>query len=810
MRRFVARLTAQTRDDRGVALFAAIAGMVLLSTMIAALVILARNENLIAQLNKDEAQAAYAAEAGANWGRRVLLQRLGTDLPNAVATTGRTAMKTYLAPMNGCYNCGAQFILDYAIPASGPAFTSCSGGCPEPNYSAVGNIPDAQQVVLTITCPGTAGCPTNMAFNTRVIVGTHPTKPPVITGGGNAALFTYVWRIESTGTSGRARQQWVIHDSSVPTQTDGAFTIALNAEFVKYAHFIDQFQDAGSGDPWISWRHVYTGPVHTNTRFSILGDTSVAGHEGPVFRSEATQTLTTTRFNNNGNNTNLSRDSSAYDWPLLGPDPGILCKVVDCSGFTRGYDYDPTTTGPCPGAGCDPIPFPATGTLGGADDARKAEICVALGYTGTANGRPACPTTATSGTMPTATSRDANCAGVPVIVDGNCTATVGSPGTLLGGIYVSGALMPTTGGVPYVTDIQLSNTTDGQTFVVYYYTGTGTNPNKRVIIEEKRSTNQTIVTRQCLKGTGQFTDAGTCSNTGTQWWFDTSTTARSGAINQQLFTGVFSRNVGDGRTPSVAVPLDYAVLYVNGADIGQVDTSNGLRRGTFTVTGTCTPRTTGAGTGSTTAACHGTGWSDPSYATYQNTATAADGERLTVAADGNIWITGNLNYRVDSRGADGFYSDPIPGDASGTSADDQLDTQCVLVVVSWSTPSTWVPTTRPGGVRLSSALTGDLEVDGMVFVANLSGQAEPSGQFSFDDPNGSYRGISHVLGGVVQKTMGTFGQPSSNTGYARDWVYDERFRYRALSPPAFPGFPNFTAATSLGIDSYSWRLGIFQ
>ena len=58
--------------------------------------------------------------------------------------------------------------------------------------------------------------------------------------------------------------------------------------------------------------------------------------------------------------------------------------------------------------------------------------------------------------------------------------------------------------------------------------------------------------------------------------------------------------------------------------------------------------------------------------------------------------------------------------------------------------------------------------------------------------------------------MGTFGQPSSNTGYARDWVYDERFRYRALSPPAFPGFPNFTAATSLGIDSYSWRLGIFQ
>ena len=86
-----------------------------------------------------------------------------------------------------------------------------------------------------------------MAFTTRVIVSTHPTKPPVITAGGQQGpVFTYVWRIESSGTAGRARQQWVIHDSSVPRQQDGAFTIALNAEFVKYAHFIDQFQDAGS------------------------------------------------------------------------------------------------------------------------------------------------------------------------------------------------------------------------------------------------------------------------------------------------------------------------------------------------------------------------------------------------------------------------------------------------------------------------------------------------------------------------------------------------------------------------------------
>lgn len=101
MSSFIARLTAPTRNQRGVALFAAIAGMVLLSTMIAALVILARNESLIAQLNKDEAQAAYAAEAGANWGRRLLQQRLNTDLPAAVAAQGRTAMA---AALNSTYN----------------------------------------------------------------------------------------------------------------------------------------------------------------------------------------------------------------------------------------------------------------------------------------------------------------------------------------------------------------------------------------------------------------------------------------------------------------------------------------------------------------------------------------------------------------------------------------------------------------------------------------------------------------------------------------------------------------------------------
>jgi hypothetical protein len=748
-----------------VALFAAIAGMVLLSTMIAALAILARNENLIAQLNKDEAQAAYAAEAGANWGRRVLSRLLSTDLPAQVFTTPRAAMKTALTTTYNSASGGVQFIRDFAVPASGPTFQVCASNCTEPSYSAVGDIPDAQQAVLTITCPGTAGCPANMAFTTRVIVSTHPTIPPTITSGGNAALFTYVWRIESSGTSGRARQQWVIHDSSVPTNQAGSFTIALNADFVKYAHFIDQFQDAGSGNPWVSWRHQYTGPVHTNRRFSIQGDTSVPGREGPIFRSEATQTMTTTRFNNGGSVQNLSRDSSSRDWPLLGPDPGILCKQIDCSGFTRGFDFDPTTPGTL-----DPIPFPG----GSNPDDRKTQICLALGLPAThakcVPGQPAV-------SPPTPT--DVGCATHPVVlVGGNCTGGA-PPATvaLTGGIYVDGTLTNPAG---RVSDVQLAHTDAGQTIVIYTAT------NRRTIVEEGQpGAGQTRVRRQCLKSGGQANDGGTCNGgAGAQWYLHDPADATLGAPPEQIFDGVFSPNTG----------TDLGMLFVYNADIGQAGGSTGLRRGIFGNSGTN---------------YNTVGWWDMPYAIYQDTVSANRGMRLTVAADGNIWITGHLNYRVDPRGADGIFSAPIPGDASGTSADDQLDVQNVLGVVSWAARSPSVPVSMDGGIRLSSALNGDLQTHGMVFAANLSDQAKPSGQFSFDDPNGSYRGISHVLGGVVQKTMGTFGQPSSNLGYARDWVYDERFRYRALSPPAFPGFPNFTGATSLGIDSYTWRLGLF-
>src|SRR5262249_26255504 len=160
-----------------------------------------------------------------------------------------------------------------AIPqGTGPTFSLCSssGGCPDPVYSPVGEIPDAQQVVMVVNSA-------NPQYTARVIVGVPPAAPPGITHRRTGAVFRYIWRLDSTGTSGRSTQL-VSHDSVIATLPGGTFTIALNSNFVQYAHFIDQMDDTQA---WISFRHLYTGPVHTNTRFNILGNPT-----GPTFRSE--------------------------------------------------------------------------------------------------------------------------------------------------------------------------------------------------------------------------------------------------------------------------------------------------------------------------------------------------------------------------------------------------------------------------------------------------------------------------------------------------------------------------------------------
>jgi hypothetical protein len=344
-----------------------------------------------------------------------------------------------------------------------------------------------------------------------------------------------------------------------------------------------------------------------------------------------------------------------------------------------------------------------------------------------------------------------------------------------GGIYVDSR----------VTDLELAATGTGQRIVIE--TPAVANSRRRTVITENRAAGQMAVRRECFGPAAGSADTAGCGAPRARWNLDTTITPA--ANRQQTLTGLFS--------PSAVT--DNGVLFVNSACV-----NNGCGTGVGAIGNR-------DGDGCQAGALCGLR-KDPATAITR----ALDRDtRLTIGTDGDIYVSGNLTYQVDPRGADGAFSSPTPGEPVATT-DDLLGVQNVLGVVAWD-----------GGLHLQGALSqanvnntlpagdahrdGNLRVQGMFMTPNISGgNSSGEGEFSFDDPFGAFRGQAMLLGGVIQKTMGTLGSPGTpGTGYARNWVYDERFRYRGLAPPNFPGFPNFTAATSLGIDSYSWRMGRF-
>ena len=196
--------------------------MVLLSTMIAALVILARNEGLIAQLTKDEAQACVRRRGRGELGPAAPPAAAERGSPGRRLRAGRSAMSTYAGSMYNCYNCGAQFIRDYAVPASGPTFQTCSGGLHGAELQRGRDHSRCPAGGHDDHLPGDGRLPRGPVLHDARDRG-HAIRRSRRRSrtAGLGAVFTYVWRIESSGTAGRARQQWVIHDSSVPVEHGG-------------------------------------------------------------------------------------------------------------------------------------------------------------------------------------------------------------------------------------------------------------------------------------------------------------------------------------------------------------------------------------------------------------------------------------------------------------------------------------------------------------------------------------------------------------------------------------------------------------
>jgi hypothetical protein len=129
--------------------------------------------------------------------------------------------------------------------------------------------------------------------------------------------------------------------------------------------------------------------------------------------------------------------------------------------------------------------------------------------------------------------------------------------------------------------------------------------------------------------------------------------------------------------------------------------------------------------------------------------------QLTIATENDIVLTGNLRY------------------ANGSSGND------VLGLIAQNNVTVYHPVDRDGDEILSSSRMRNPEI----WAATLS----VAHSFNVQNYNaGSTKGTLTVRGSIAQKwrgAVGTFSGNTSQTGYAKDWQYDQRLAY--LAPPKF-------------------------
>jgi hypothetical protein len=129
--------------------------------------------------------------------------------------------------------------------------------------------------------------------------------------------------------------------------------------------------------------------------------------------------------------------------------------------------------------------------------------------------------------------------------------------------------------------------------------------------------------------------------------------------------------------------------------------------------------------------------------------------QVTIAAENNIVLTGNLRYTNGNSGTD------------------------VLGLVAENNVTIYHPVKSDG----DDILTGQQMRDVEVWAATLSVRHS----FNVQNYNaGTPRGTLTVRGSIAQKWRGAIGQSSGSTtvnGYLKDWAYDDRLAW--LSPPKF-------------------------
>lgn len=256
-------------------------------------------------------QALNLAEAGAGHGQAELRERMRQDLKAAVEpVTQPSVFQAYTASCLTALN----FLRDYAY-ASG-----------DTQFSVPQLVGGEYQTTLDLS-PLNLNSAVQGTYAAKIIIkcNGNPTNPE-----SGVFIFPYKYNIESQGSITRTTPNIVRKTALLY----GTFSVRVQrGNFAKYALFTNHHRTPSGTTVWFTGSTNFTGPVHTNERFSFANNPS--GH----FTANVSQHLTTARFYNNGITRLLDADTNPVCCERE------TCETVPCrdkpifdAGFTRGAD----------------------------------------------------------------------------------------------------------------------------------------------------------------------------------------------------------------------------------------------------------------------------------------------------------------------------------------------------------------------------------------------------------------------------------------------------------------------------------------
>lgn len=265
--------TMKMNNQNGAALLMSLFFVVVLIGIQAAFVFNVVHESQMARIEREQTKTFYASQGGIQAALEELNELINTDLKNTIASASPSGViNTAKSKVSSSDGIGW---LVYAVRNNNVAQLSQNGE--EALYTATGTID-------------------GNTYNYNIIFAENG-DPHLMTGSGqcpgysgtsaNAWEFPYIFRIESTATSGSISSKLV---------TNGDFTVCLQPDnFAKFALFTNRQQMPSGTNVWFTDKTNFNGPVHTNDRFNF------AFNPSGTFDDLITQYQQTARFYNNNN-----------------------------------------------------------------------------------------------------------------------------------------------------------------------------------------------------------------------------------------------------------------------------------------------------------------------------------------------------------------------------------------------------------------------------------------------------------------------------------------------------------------------------